>query len=315
MRPFIAFLLFLFNLPLAEAQINLVPNPSFEDTINCPPFLGSMLVQNWSSFRNSSDYFNGCSLTSTNVPNTTFGYQFAHSGTAFCGVITYLRGSSPNTNNYREFIGAPLLSPLQIGIRYYFSFYAVSAQNNAIGFFSNNIGLRFLTNQYNNLNPAPVDNFSHVKLDSLLTDTVNWHKISGSFIADSNYQYVSIGNFYDYLNTDTLVYTPFPQTAYCYIDDVCVTTDSLYNETWVGLHHVELNEVQIWPNPVQDYIQYLSTVRIDEVIIFDIRGRLIKSEKVNSMVGRIDIGTISSGIYFALFKKEKTISLYKFIKL
>jgi hypothetical protein len=36
MKPLIAFLLVLFNLPLAEAQINLVPNPSFEDTVYCP---------------------------------------------------------------------------------------------------------------------------------------------------------------------------------------------------------------------------------------------------------------------------------------
>ena len=38
MRPFITFLLLLFNLPQAEAQINLVPNPSFEDTLNCDSF-------------------------------------------------------------------------------------------------------------------------------------------------------------------------------------------------------------------------------------------------------------------------------------
>ena len=31
MRPFIAFILVIFNLPQAEAQINLRPNSSFED--------------------------------------------------------------------------------------------------------------------------------------------------------------------------------------------------------------------------------------------------------------------------------------------
>jgi hypothetical protein len=304
---------FIFFTTPSVGQLNLVPNPSFEDTVSCPSFLDNMLVQDWSSFGNSSDYYNGCSVTGMNVPNAVFGYQPAHTGTAFCGVATYFKGNSVLTNNYREFIGAQLLNSLQIGTRYYFSFYAVSAQN-GVGYFSNNIGLRFFTNPYSKINPAPLDNFAHIKLDTLLTDTVNWHKISGSFIADSNYQYVAIGNFFDYLNTDTLVYITFPQCAYSYIDDVCVTTDSIYNESWTGLRDVEPNEVLIWPNPVQDYFQYKSAGRIDEIKIVDSRGRFIKSEKVNAREGRIDVGDVSAGVYFASFSNEKSISVYKFLK-
>jgi hypothetical protein len=315
MRPFIAFILLLFNLPLAEAQINLVANPSFEDTVFCPIVLDNMPdVQNWSSFGNSADYFNGCSTTGMNVPNAVFGYQLSHSGNAFCGTVTYHRGNSSVGNNYREYIGTQLLSPLQIGTKYYFSFYAVSASKNGAGFFSNNIGLRFFNNSYSKLNPAPVDNFAHLKLDTLLTDTVNWHKISGSFIADSNYQYVSIGNFYDASNTDTLIFLPFPLYAYYYIDDICVTTDSLYNETWTGLYDIEKSDINFWPNPVQDYFQYKSKQQIDEIIIYDSRGKLIKREFVNSMEGRINVGVISEGIYFASFKKDKIISVHKFLK-
>ncbi|MBK9636893.1 MAG: T9SS type A sorting domain-containing protein [Bacteroidetes bacterium] len=315
MRPFITFILVFFILPLAEAQINLVPNPSFEDTVFCPIVLDNMDdVQDWSSFGNSADYFNGCSTTGMNVPNAVFGYQLSHSGNAFCGTITYHRGNSSVGNNYREYIGAQLLSPLQIGTKYYFSFYAVSATKNGAGFFSNNIGLRFFNNSYSKLNPALVDNFAHLKLDTLLTDTINWHKISGSFIADSNYQYVSIGNFYDASNTDTLIFLPFPLYAYYYIDDICVTTDSLYNETWTGLYDIEKSDINLWPNPVQDYFQYKSKHQIDEVIIYDSRGKLIKREFVNSMEGRINVGVISEGIYFASFKKNKIISVHKFLK-
>ncbi|MBK9637798.1 MAG: T9SS type A sorting domain-containing protein [Bacteroidetes bacterium] len=309
--------LFLFFAGAINAQINLVPNPSFEDTVFCPSVSDNMQdVQDWSSFGNSADYFNGCSATPTNVPYTAFGYQLAHSGTAFCGVVTYLKANHPNGNNYREYIGVQLLTPLQIGTRYYFSFYAVSAQHyGSIGFFSNNIGLRFFTNSYSKLNPAPVDNFAHIKLDTLLNDTVNWLRISGSFIADSIYQYVSIGNFYDYLNTDTLIFTSSnPFCAYSYIDDVCVTTDSLFNETWTGLQNIELNEIHIWPNPVQNYFQFSAKQLIDEVTIYDSRGKLIKSENVNALEGRIDFDVLSDGIYFAVFRKERDFSVYKFLK-
>ncbi|MBK9638300.1 MAG: T9SS type A sorting domain-containing protein [Bacteroidetes bacterium] len=314
MRPLLVFFVMLFNMPLLKAQLNLVPNPSFEDTVSCPLGLDNMQeVLGWTSFGNSADYFNGCSI-SMNVPNTPFGFQSSHSGNAFCGVINYWKGNSFLTNNYREFIGVQLVNSLQVGTKYYFSFYAVSAQSNSIGYFSNNIGLRFFTNSYSKTNPAPLDNFAHIKLDTLLTDTVNWLKISGSFIADSSYQYVSIGNFYDYLNTDTLVYLTFPQCAYSYIDDVCVSTDSLYNETWTGLQNIEPSEVQIFPNPVQDYFQFKSIHKIDEIIIYDSRGRWIKSELVNSTEGRINMGSISDGIYVALFRKEKSISVHKFLK-
>lgn len=315
MRPLIILVLF-FNLTPAEAQLNLVPNPSFEDTVVCPQFLGQIdAAIGWSSFRNSPDYYNGCSpVSGITTPNTSFGFQYANSGLAYAGVATYRRNISPTGNNYREYIGVELTAQLQIGTKYYFSFFAVSAEKNPIGFFSNNIGLRFFTNSYSLTNPAPLDNFAHIKLDSLLTDTVNWLKISGSFIADSNYNYISIGNFYDSQQTDTLIFNPSPDAAYYFIDDVCVTTDSLYNETWTGLQNIEPNQVQIFPNPVQDYFQFKSIHKIDEIIIYDSRGRFIKSELVNSTEGRINLGSISDGIYVALFRKEKSISVHKFFK-
>lgn len=315
MKPLIAFLLVLFNLPLAEAQINLVPNPSFEDTISCPSFLDNMQdVQDWSSYGNSSDYFNGCSSSGMNVPNAAFGFQFAHSGKAYSGAGTYLKGSSTLTNNYREFVGAELLSPLQIGTKYFLSFYAVSAESGAIGFFSNNLGLRFLNNSYDKFNPVPLDNFAHIKFDSLLTDTIQWHKISGSFVADSNYKFVCIGNFFDAINTDTLNFTQNPQSAYYYLDDVCVTIDSTYNETWTGIQSIDFTAIHVWPNPVIDYFQFNSSQRIDDIIVYDFSGRLVKKIKIDSLNGKIDLSELSKGLYIIIFSKGTLNSIFKILK-
>jgi len=45
-----------------QAQLNLVPNPSFEDTVNCPYFISEILsCANWLNFGNTPDYFNACS--------------------------------------------------------------------------------------------------------------------------------------------------------------------------------------------------------------------------------------------------------------
>ncbi len=69
MRPFIAFLLVLFNLPLAEAQINLVSNPSFEDTVSCLFGLDQIgAAVGWSNFNGSCDYYNRWANNYFNVP-------------------------------------------------------------------------------------------------------------------------------------------------------------------------------------------------------------------------------------------------------
>lgn len=64
-----------------------------------------------------------------------------------------------------------------------------------------------------------MSNSAHVYSDSLLNDTANWVQIKGSFIADSAYQYVVIGNFFDDFNTDTLNCS---SASYAFIDMICV---------------------------------------------------------------------------------------------
>jgi hypothetical protein len=180
MKPLIAYLLVLFNLSLAEAQINLVSNPSFEDTVYCP--FGLMQIDatvDWSSYGNSPDYFNGCNtFNAIGTPNTAFGYQNAHSGEAFVGLVTFRKYNSITGYNYREYVGIELTSPLQVGNTYYYSFYTVLAERNS-GLASNNLGIKFLNNSYSEVNPVPMDNSSPLKIDSILSDSINWYKFSG----------------------------------------------------------------------------------------------------------------------------------------
>lgn len=89
------------------------------------------------------------------------------------------------------------------------------------------MGCTLSTLPYSVGNPFPINNQSLFHSDSILTDTVNWIKLSTSFIADSAYQYLIIGNFYDDNNTDTLSVNNIGNVGYYYIDDVCLTTDSI----------------------------------------------------------------------------------------
>jgi hypothetical protein len=90
--------------------------------------------------------------------------------------------------------------------------------------------------------------------------------------------------------------------------------DSNYNETWTGLDNIEPFDIALWPNPVNDILNYNSKEIIELILIHDSRGKLIWSEKVNSKEGRINLTPISKGIYFTSFIKREKISINKFVK-
>lgn len=290
--------------PITLIGQNLVLNPSFEDTVSCPFFLGDLSpIVDWDSYGNSPDCFHSCSGNTINIPNSDFGYQYARSGEAMSGIITYVWQQDPGWPYYREYIGTQLLNPLIIGEKYFVSFFI-----NCAGYMpgwqhigSNKIGARFYT--YTPMGNILPDNFAHIYTDSIVIDTVQWYKVSGSFIADSTYTHLIIGNFYDHTQTDTIIFggPPFGgSSAYYYIDDVCVTTDSLYNENWTGIITKKLSDnFSIYPNPSSDFIHIKANAKLQNIVIFNSIGQIIFSkENIYKSEDTIDIRNIEKGIYY-----------------
>lgn len=199
MKSFLS-LLFCFCCALRSNGQNLVPNPSFEEHINCPQTLNDYEFTYWDSFNRTPDYFNTCS--SISGFSNPAGFQIAHSGNAYAGFITFV--DEPPL--WREHLGVPLIVPLQVGQTYYVSFYVSRGfEQPAHDMASNKIGALFSTIAYDDtLNPSPVLNFAHVYEDSIITDTTNWVHLHWNFVADSAYHYLIIGNFFDDSQTDTL---------------------------------------------------------------------------------------------------------------
>src|ERR1043165_3367909 len=79
----------------AHAQ-NLVPNPSFEDTVKCPTNHGDINgidASNWLTFGSTPDYFNSCNNYPASdynhgcsVPDNWAGFQAAATGFAYAGL-------------------------------------------------------------------------------------------------------------------------------------------------------------------------------------------------------------------------------------
>lgn len=296
---------------------NLVPNWSFEDTVACPWYYHQIfLATGWSSYKETPDYFNACNTTLVGVPANVEGFQFANTGSAYAGGITY----SSFTVNYREVMGTQLTQPLIIGQKYFVSFFVSRAYDstNVLLLSSNKIGLRFSTVPFSYFpnNPTPINNFAHVYTDSIVTDTLNWTKISGSLIADSAYSYVAIGNFFDDSNTSisNLDTSIFNEYAYYYIDDIKVSTDSVFvNGT--NEQNNNGNQFAIYPNPFSDKIN-ITTKRNElvELNLFDVTARKIFNQ---SFINSTSINTeqLAKGIYiYEVRNKNGMIKTGKVVK-
>ncbi len=306
------------------SQTNLVVNPSFEDTVVCPTADNQVYnALNWDNYSDQSpDYFNSCtSNIDIDVPNNWGGYQVASSGDAYCAVSAFFL----NTPNKREIIGSNLLSNMIIGTKYYFSM-KINLSINSIASSSyacNNLGIRFSTVPYSVSNPTPINNFAHIWTDSIITDTLNWATIFGSFVADSAYSYLALGNFFDDVNTDTSKIangTPTFIFAYYYIDDVCVSTDSSYTANYIftGIEEEHLkNNFDIYPNPVTNYfhINQPFTESYD-LVIYNTLGQQLYEEK-NITTGNKIINTtqFTKGLLLITIKSNTKSINYKLLKL
>lgn len=303
---------------------NLVPNPSFEDYNTCPT--GNVNItdcNNWMNFGNSPEYFNACASVDLgmNVPNTFVGFQYANSGNGMVGIVTWLNPSNDSANiNYREYVGVQLTNPMAMGQKYYFSFFTnysgYPKLSIARKIAANKIGLRFSTEAYSMSNKPPLNNFAPLSTDSLLNDTVAWIKLSGSFIADSAYNYIAIGNFFDDNNTDTSSFNGLSfgsMGSYYFVDDICVSTDSLYNEVWTGLTTQTTSSKQkqgifIYPNPSSDVVYINTQEAIENIELINSIGQVIYTQQANNNFHiQLNISELPKGIYMARVKTKNNL--------
>ncbi len=342
----IIFLLSIF-IKSVEAQ-NLIPNPSFEDKVQCPyqndtllclafdtsntcvywssesTCFDSVLI-GWSSYGDTPNYFNSCANVSRpecGVPNNIVGRQAAIDGDAYVGIgtVSFWPLSGPNA---REYIGTPLLTPLTIGIRYYVSAYICRsvthyplAQN--VGGANNNLGFRFSTVSFSQHDSVLINNFAHVNDTTIITDSIGWTRISGSFIADSAYEYVALGNFFDDAHTDTMdiflgIGLQFNH-AYYLIDQVCVSTDSLTCKLVTGNEEINKSRVNLYPNPVSGLLK--AEVDDEKEVTLIIYDKQLKKVLQQSFFKSAYMNTenLEPGIYFyTLTGKEGMIKTGKLV--
>lgn len=223
----------------AKGQTNLLLNPSFEDT-----------AQNWSTVNYTvcKDWINANGATADwyspyapllgwsmfgNVPPYIDGYQYAHSGQAFCGIDLF----EPK-KDLKEYVEGKLSAPLLQDSIYTVSIYIVRSENYKYNFNEVSIGfyqsLQLTTSQGK---MAVTDSVSF-NLKGF-TDTLNWAKFEAKYKAKGGEQFIIIGSF---ISNDSITYVdsvnyPAAQNnlaSYIYIDDVDVRLSRPNNDIFIS---------------------------------------------------------------------------------
>jgi hypothetical protein len=247
----------------AQAQ-NLVPNPSFEEYISCPSDYGQTFLAGWTININTADYYHKCAnelATEVGIPYNTFGIQDTYNSNCM-GYAGF--GAFFVPVDFSEYIGIQLYNPLIIGIKYFVSLKIVLANSYSVNCGVNKIGIKFTNYNYGQVSagyPASVmNNSAHVYTEDVITEQNDWVDINGSFIADSTYQFIIIGRFFNDNNTTVDCFGD-NLFSYYYIDDDCVSTDSAF--CWDYVYNctssiedkiVNKPEFTLSPNPANDHV-------------------------------------------------------------
>lgn len=203
-------------------------------------------------------------------------------------------------NNFREIIAAKLTNTLSIGQKYFVKLTVSLAE----GYLSNvgidKIGIRFSTIQHT-LSTTPINNFSHIYFTSIMNDTLNWKSVFSSFVADSTYKYVEIGNFFTDANTNVQILKPGADWSYFYIDDVALCSDSLealnFNSNSTSINEVNnKNNFVFFPNPTTDLIFSNINISNYEILITSIIGNPMEFQRIGD--NSILLNKLQNGIYY-----------------
>lgn len=209
----------------AAAQINLVPNPSFEEYDSCPQTRENFVVSNWNNPTTASpDNFSQCNISPTSgVPQNDFGFQYPRTGLSYIGIhskdYSYSQGGSS------EYIQCQLLKSLEYNKKYKVEFYLSLADENRIA--CDNIGAYFSQNAISKTDALSFDLepniFSEPKMP--VVDKENWVKVSSIYQAKGGEEFMTIGMLSNFDSVFWIVVDSngLFRDAYYYIDDVSVT--------------------------------------------------------------------------------------------
>ncbi len=253
MKNVIIVFVILFSCPFSWGQLNLVRNPGFEIYSNCPTTESLLyyasgwnaLDSNWTfggTYPYSAcyaSYCNACatSISQVSVPFGQYGFQYPHKGNGMVESRIFDDGSFGYVAY--TYLQGRLVQTLVLGQSYCVTFYVV--RGNTGDYAVNNIGA-YLDGGYIDTTShcyAPQTEYSpQIVETAIISDTLNWTKIQGSFVANGTEKFITIGDFFDTAHIAKIHIVSTGTFAYYLIDDVSViASDALATagpDEWMG---------------------------------------------------------------------------------
>lgn len=298
----------------AHAQVNLIRNWSFEqikpdingDT-NCYSCAGCVyMAQYWTSAHGSVDYFNSCSNEDWplwGVPANYYGVQRPFDGLAYSALATYYDKDASGIN-FREHLMQELELPLTSGFEYKVTFWVSLCDS--MEFATNGLAALFSADD-----PRywPTADFVTVQpqveyLGPPISDKIGWTKVEGTFIAQGDERFMSIGCFLADEDPDfeaiRIADTPNQPDSWdgagYYLDAI-----SLYEIGHVGLDNINTPDITVFPNPSDQEMRILHAGRQGQLTLREITGRTVSKSATSiesTVVGTSDLG---EGMYILEF--------------
>ena len=318
-------LIFILFCPIILNGQNLIPNPSFEDTL--PLVNQYYLARSWIfPTIQGPEYHTPHNTTNWTVPDNFTGSQNAKNGQSYMGIKMYSLYNK-NATRIREYLQAKLIRPLQFDSTYCLRLYVSLADSvqfasrNQLSVYFSNTAVSANTNFHLPYTPQII-----VSPNQFITDKTNWVEFNFQYQAMGGEEYITIGNFNDTTLLDTMyvsggINQSYVSTYY-YLDDLWLShCDSV--DFGLGMLENSLQEeLSVYPNPFQDeFVIHSKQNQKLNFRLFDALGKDITSDlsqlSTSTSLGvqfRFSVGDIPKGIYLLHIDDGKEITSIKLIK-
>ena len=215
----------------SNSQIaNYISNGSFEEHYNCNFLPYISYSKYWRTIDSTTGASGFASPCYTNVPYNGFGFQYSRGGSSY-GLSDFLCQPPFCTAMLnRGYLRNRLKTKLLAGKTYCVRFWSNIGNNSTYGIA--NIGAYFGDNSIDTITVPniPLTYLTpQVEGTTIITDTLNWVLITGTFVANGTEKHCVIGNFKsDAATTKTMISTTYSPNVFCTvnIDDVsCIPLD------------------------------------------------------------------------------------------
>jgi hypothetical protein len=301
-------LFLLANIFTSKAQVNLLQNPSFEDTIQIlVDTWGQECVKNWHNLDSTRPYNCGFFLFTEysylnaqfKLPNSAFVYTEPRNGASILGsTIFWKYYFLPPPNSVRALPTSRLKSKLFGNKKYCAKAWVTPSEYQ--GYYTNGFGMYFDNGQLDTIvakDSSGIYPFviPQVQAPNIINDTAGWTLVSGTFVATGLETHVHLGNWLS--DSATLKQPNNLQICECediFIDDVSLipvdianwlhdTSVTLTDSVYIGLPKYEVPDAVwytynmlpidtasgIWVKPTQSVTKYIQAIDVCDKVAFD----------------------------------------------